>query len=159
MENQEIQKRVVDGIDNIFKEINDEIKGSRNEILGFQLKLKELRKKGKIYRVQESERGFIRWHFGGDLLRLQFSLEDDFDLPNGVYEIYDMEEDTFYLYFNPHEVQWKDLRFGVDGNGKIREIINLKEGNTGYDYLDDYKLLPGIDLALTLVLWEEDDNE
>ena len=159
MENQEIQKRVVDGIDNIFKEINDEIKGSENKILGFRLKLKELKEKDELYRVQESERGFIRWHFGGDLLRLQTPLESNCTLPDGVYEIYDIQEDTFYLYFNPSEIQWKDLRFGVDGNGKIREIINLKEGNTGYDYLDDYKLLSGIDLALTLVLWEGENNE
>ena len=159
MRNQDLEQRIIAGVKSVFKEVEMESWESTNKIVAWQENVKKARKKNEPYRVHTSERGFIRWHFGGDLLALRTDLSGDFTLEDGIYEIYDTEEDNFYLYFNPHEVQWKDLRFAVDGYGNIRDIINISISDRGADYMQEYKLGRGIDCALTLILCEEYEDE
>ena len=159
MRNQDLEQRIISGVKSVFKEVEMESWEATNKIVSWQESVKKSKRKGDHYHIHESNRGFIRWHFGGDLLRLRSDLGGEFTLPVGVYELHDPTEGSYYLYFNPHEVQWKDLRFGIDGYNNIRQIVNIKESDAGYDYLDDYKLTRGIDCALTLIQCEEYEDE
>ena len=120
-------------------------------------KLTEAKEEGRTYEVDTIHRKLFRWYLGDHLLRLDRHIHLDIDLPDGLYEIYDVEYDHLYLYFNPEEVRWRTIRFVVDKKKRrINNIINIEVVPLNYgDYDKAYRIFRGMDDRLTLVSCED----
>ena len=119
-------------------------------------KLKTAKEEGRTYEVDTVHRKIFRWYLGDCLLRLDKDIHMDIDLPDGVYELYDVEYDQLYLYFNPEEVRWRTIRVLLDKKREISNIINIELttlDQTDYDKV--YRIFRGMDDRLTLVDWED----
>ena len=128
----------------------------KNEILEFKKELK--RAKAVRFRLvlAPAERAFVRWHFGGDLLKLP-EYNSIHGWPYGVYEIYDVKTETDYLYFDQEEVRYSDIRFELGKYNMIEGCVNIKANEPDRENCKIYEVIRGINGAL--MFNREEKNE
>ena len=127
-----------------------------NQILEFKKELKRTKAVRSRLVVAPAEQGFIRWHFGGDLLKLP-EYNSIHAWPKGVYEIYDVRTGIDYLYFDQEEVLYRDIRFELGKYNMIEGCFNIKETEPDRENYKIYEIIRGINGALTFI--KEEKNE
>ena len=126
-----------------------------DKMVEFHKKLKQTKRAKYRYVVHCSERAFIRWHYGNDLMKLTRANPNGLYWPDGVYELYDPEVDETYLYFDQTTVRYDHIRFAVNEYSGIEECGSIEK--VPLDARDQlYRVTRGIDGALTLVRCEEE---
>ena len=128
-----------------------------NQILEFKKELKRTKEIKSRLVLAPAEQAFVRWHFGGDLLKLP-EYNSILAWPNGVYEVYDVRTGIDYLYFDQEEVRYRDIRFKLGRYNMIEDCFNIKESEPDRENYKIYEIIRGINGALTFVKEEKDES-
>ena len=128
-----------------------------NRMVQFKEDVKKAKKTKYPYAVHASERAFIRWHFGNDLMKLTMTDPHGIYWPDGVYSLFDSEVNETYLYFDQVEARYDYIRFAVNNYNEITDCASTEKiPLETKDRL--FRVTRGIDGALTLVQCGDDDE-
>ena len=123
----------------------------------FHDKVRKAKKTKYPYAVHASDRAFIRWHYGNDLMKLTMTDAHGIYWPDGVYALFDSEVNETYLYFDQREARYDFIRFAVNNYNEITDCASTeKVPLETKDRL--FRVTRGIDGALTLVQCGDDDE-
>ena len=128
-----------------------------NRMVQFKEDVKKAKRTKYPYAVHVSDRAFIRWHFGNDLMKLTRSNPHGIYWPDGVYELYDQEVDETYLYFDQTKVRYDFLRFAVNSYNEIEDCASTEKVPLETNG-ELYRVTRAIDGALTLIRCGEYDE-
>ena len=123
----------------------------------FKNELKLKKKSSNRLVLASGVRAFVQWHFGRDLLKLP-EYNEPIVWPHGVYRIWDIETDIDYLYFDPEEIRYSDLRFELGRYNIIEKCLNIKETEPDRENYRVFEVRRGINGALTFVKEGKDES-
>ena len=128
-----------------------------NKMIEFHEKIKKAKKTKYPYPVHASERAFIRWHYGGDLMKLTKTDAYGIYWPDGIYALFDSEVNETYLYFDQREARYDYIRFAVNSYNEITDCASIEK--VPLETKDQlFRVTRGIDGALTLIQCGEEDE-